>query len=195
MCKIDQLEAALTQREVRIAAPMGRAHAAVALMVTEGADGDLNVLLIERATNEDDFWSGQIGLPGGRMETSDNNSKHTAEREVREELGVDLSCARHLGRLSDLVPDGLNIIISPFVYAVPEDMNMAPDREEVADILWFPLEELKNPRRCSNVMFHSHGRVKKFPSLLIKDEKERHLWGITYRLLRNLNKIIPKVLM
>ena len=188
MNKIQQISTALTNHQSRIIEPGWRAHAAVALILEEQSDG-LSILFIKRSTNENDYWSGQIGFPGGRTESCDSTLRHTAERETREEIGLDLSTAHYLGRLSDISPGGLQIVISCFVYAVNQHPVLSPDDQEIADTFWVPVRELVNPARRSQVDFTFRNRQRRFPAVRT-DDNEPPLWGITYRLLRNFDKVI-----
>lgn len=181
----------LKHHPVRTIEPGSRAHAAVAMILQEQADG-LNILFIQRSADENDYWSGQIGFPGGRTESSDKSPRETAERETREEVGLDLDTATYLGRLSDIVPGGLKIVISCFVYAVDREPLLNLDKAEIARAFWLPVRELNNPARLTRVQFISRGRLRRFPALRVADGTEEPLWGITYRLLRNLDKIIRK---
>jgi len=189
MERIQQLNDMLDNHPVRIIEPGGRAHASVALIMEEQPSG-LNILFIERSTNENDYWSGQIGLPGGRSETTDKGPRHTAERETREELGLDLSAAQLLGRLSDIAPGGLQIVVSCFVYAVRQHPVLCPDKNEIAGTFWVSAREFNNPALRTHVDLIVRDRLRRFPALKIVDDIEQPLWGITYRLLRNLNKVI-----
>lgn len=150
----------------------------------------MSILFIKRSTNENDYWSGQIGFPGGRTESCDSTLRHTAERETREEIGLDLSTAQYLGRLSDISPGGLQIVISCFVYAVNQHPVLSPDDREIADAFWIPVRELDNPARLSHVEIVVRNRLRRFPAIRLSDNKEQSLWGLTYRLLRNLNKLV-----
>ena len=189
MKRIQQISTLLNSHPVRVIEPGDRAHAAVALILEETPNG-LNVLFIERSTNGKDHWSGHIAFPGGRSESYDSSSKETAERETCEELGLDLSTARYVGRLSDIATRSLKIIVSCHVYIVHQHPVLHPDTREVADAFWVPLCELNNPARRSQVEFEFRKRKRKFPALKILDGKETPLWGLTYRILRNLNKVI-----
>ncbi len=186
---IQHIGKALNSHPFRIIEPRDRAHAAVALILEETPNG-LNVLLIERSINANDVWSGQIAFPGGRVENHDSSPRHTAERETREELGVNISEARYLGRLSDMVPGGLRIVVSCFVYAVGHHPILHPDHHEVAGAFWLSLREINDPARRSQVEFKIRERLRKFPAMKILDGKEKPLWGLTYRVLRNLNRVI-----
>ena len=189
MDRIKQIRNVLNNHPVRIIEPGGRAHASVALILEEQPSG-LSILLIERSTDTNDYWSGQIGLPGGRSETSDKSPQHTAERETSEEIGLDLSTTQFLGRLDDIAPGGLKIVISCFVYAVNDRPVLRPDKSEIADAFWVPARELTNPARISSVEFIFRNRLRRFPALRVVDDKEQPLWGITYNLLRNFTKVV-----
>ena len=96
---IDGVAAALEEREPSILEPEGK-HAAVALMLRE-REG-LEVFVIKRADRVGDPWSGHMALPGGRKEPTDEDAYDTARRETIEEVGVDLSEGKLLGRLDDM---------------------------------------------------------------------------------------------
>jgi 8-oxo-dGTP pyrophosphatase MutT (NUDIX family) len=186
---MQQIQTALEKRPVRIIAPGTRPSAAVAIILT-GTPAGPAVLFIERARNDRDLWSGQIGFPGGRAEQGDSGPRETAERETLEELGLDLAVARCLGRIHDLAPGGLQIVVSCFVYAVDGPLAMQPDPDEVAGFFWFPLRELGNPARRTSVELSIRGRVRRFPAVQTGEVPGRPLWGITCRLLRNLGKAV-----
>ena len=64
------------------------ALAAVALIRVRGQDPDY--LLLRRASNPQDPWSGHFALPGGRKEPGDRDLLETCIRETWEECGVKL---------------------------------------------------------------------------------------------------------
>lgn len=152
----------------------------------------MSILFIKRSINENDYWSGQIGFPGGRTESFDSAPRHTAERETREEIGLDLATAQYLGRLNDISPGGLQIVISCFVYAVNQHPVLSLDDQEIAEAFWVSAQELANPARRSQVEFTFRNRQRRFPAVKA-DNNESPLWGITYRLLRDFNKTIRTI--
>lgn len=190
--QLRQITSTLVDHPAKAIEPAGRPRAAVAI-VLQKKPGGLHALLIERSANEHDYWSGQIALPGGRIEPSDPGPQHTAERETMEELGLDLSVARFLGRLDDIAPEGLNIVVSCFVYTMAHEPVLHPDPREVADAFWFPLAELDDPAGRSQVRFVFQGRRRRYPAVSIRGCKERQLWGITYCLLHQLKKAVGTV--
>ena len=60
------------------------------------------ILYIRRNYHPSDPWSAHLAFPGGRNEKGENE-RETAEREVLEEVGLDLSSPNFklLGRLND----------------------------------------------------------------------------------------------
>lgn len=189
MKAIQQIEEALSRHPCRVIEPGTRAHAAVAIILQEKADG-VNLLFIERSTNENDPWSGHIGFPGGRVEKSDGCPRVAAQREAMEELGIELGASRYLGRISDVAPPGLRLIVSGFVYAVEQTPHLNPDRQEVAGAFWLPLKEMANPLHRSYVRCRWHERLRRYPALELFEENEKPIWGITYRMFRNFRKAI-----
>src|SRR5260370_38141120 len=65
--------------------------AVVGILLYQESAVELNTLLIHRVESSNDPWSGQIGLPGGRVEKFDGATRKGLEREVREEVGLELS--------------------------------------------------------------------------------------------------------
>src|SRR5437016_14445008 len=67
-----------------------RVDAVVAILLYLDSADEINTLLIHRMERSNDPWSGQIGLPGGRVEKFDGSTQEALEREVREEVGFEL---------------------------------------------------------------------------------------------------------
>lgn len=160
-------------------------QAAVAVILREEPD-DLELLLIKRARNPRDPWSGHMALPGGRHDPDDASLMHTAVREAREETGVVLDLAeRALGTLSRVAPQGPvrpRIQISPYVFAVPEGTTATGDPLEVARVHWTPLALLRDPTVRDQVEIDLPGGMRRFPCFRVHGEV---VWGLTYRILRD----------
>jgi 8-oxo-dGTP pyrophosphatase MutT (NUDIX family) len=175
-----QLRGRLADIEVDEPPAEGRARAAVAVVLRDN-DG-LELLLIRRADDPRDYWSGQIALPGGRWEPADVNLAATAVRETLEEVGVDLSYGRVFGRLEVLRPSSHRlppIDITPFVAVAPPDSLPTPS-PEVADCFWVPLEELRRTGRSSSHRMELDGRHYEWPAYPLG---EHVIWGLTERIL------------
>lgn len=180
--RIRSLRAALADEQPRLADRVGVSSAAVAV-VLRPTPTDVDILLIERPTRDDDPWSGHMALPGGRQEEGEDD-RQTAIRETEEEVGIDLvSNGALLGRLDDVSParGGPQIAVAPFVFSVPADTVVVPNPLEVATALWIPLSHFLRPD-CMAEHLHvlpQGGRLR-FPAI----RYDQHvIWGLTYRIL------------
>src|SRR4051794_37638584 len=99
-----RLTAALAEFEPSLIEVNGRRQATVALLLRECDRRGLELLVIRRAENEYDPWSGHMALPGGGYEPGDSSVYGTARRETLEEIGIDLDEGQFLGRLDDVGP-------------------------------------------------------------------------------------------
>jgi 8-oxo-dGTP pyrophosphatase MutT (NUDIX family) len=183
--RIAALEAALASRPPFRAPPEAvAARAAVALLLRVRA-GEVELLLIRRAERPGDPWSGHMALPGGRAQAEDAGLADTAARETREEVAIDVrDGGRLLGELDELAPRsarGLpSIIVSPFVFHVPETAEAAPN-EEVQLAVWIAVRELLHPDAVTEYLHElAEGRTMAFPAF---DARGYVVWGMTHRIL------------
>lgn len=157
-----------------------RMAAAVALVLRERA-GDLDALFIRRAEHEDDPWSGDLAFPGGRIDPEDVDARAAAERETLEELSLDLSGARRLGRISDVLGHAESIRVSCFVYGIDGDPDLAPNYE-IREAFWSPLSHSTDPARQLMREFSYADVTTELPTVrLLEDPRAPLLWGITYK--------------
>lgn len=161
--------------------------AAVALILRSNGSG-LELLFIERARHPGDPWSGNIGLPGGRMDPRDADLRQTAERETMEEVGIDLAAADCLGRLSDVVGANLPVRVACFVYHLGRPVQPVLSHE-VHDAFWFELEQLWQPQRQVTAAVQFDGRTLEAPAIQLHPQRPV-LWGITYRLVSQFHQVL-----
>ncbi len=153
----------------------------VPLLVREGAP---HVLFTKRPSTLR-HHAGQYSFPGGSGDPEDVTPLHTALRETREELGIDVSGVRVLGAL-DEVPTLTEFRIQPFVGVIPQGLEYRPNPGEVELVLEVPLSHLLDPairrteRRSARgleyeVDFYTYGT--------------HVIWGATGRILRELLRL------
>jgi 8-oxo-dGTP pyrophosphatase MutT (NUDIX family) len=150
----------------------------VPLLVREGVP----LILFTRRPTTLRHHAGQYSFPGGSRDAEDPTPLHTALRETREELGLDVSGVRVLGAL-DEVPTLTEFRIQPFVGVLPADARYQPNPDEVDLVLEVPLAHFLDPaiRRTEK---HSLRGVEYEVDFYSYDS---HLiWGATGRILRNL---------
>ena len=172
-------------------------RAAVAVVLRTAAAG-CEVLLIRRAEHPDDPWSGHMAFPGGREDPGDRDALATALRETREEIGLDLALhGSLLGALDPLPavaagrPTGMRI--DPFAFELrgaadgPEP-ELTPN-EEVAEIVWAPLNLLASDQLATTIPYHHQGQQFDLPGW---DFEGRVVWGLTYHMLQALFTVLRR---
>ena len=192
---IEQLTRALRERPgvaLQVEEPTRRAAVALILRIGgAGARAELHVLLIKRATYVGDPWSGHIAFPGGRHEPSDATLEHTAIREAREEVAIDLSRhGRVLGRLDDVSPQTVvlpPLVITPYVAVVSADVCAQPG-PEVAEAFWVPIAALQDPQASREIVLELTGGPRRVSSF---QHGGYTIWGLTERILRNFFEHLP----
>jgi 8-oxo-dGTP pyrophosphatase MutT (NUDIX family) len=145
-------------------------------------EDDIYVLFIERAFDDRDPWSGNIGFPGGRRSPDDPTLRHAAERETWEEVGIDLGGASAVGRLADIVGANLPVRVSCFVYLLDHHPLLALNAE-VKEAFWVSLDTLRDTTRHVTSLVTFAGKELVVPSITILPPGRPVLWGITYRLI------------
>lgn len=187
------LAGALAARAVREPPDPSLPAAAVAVLLRPGDEG-LELLLIHRAERAGDPWSGHMALPGGRAQAEDAGPADTAARETREEVGIDVAAGgRLLGALEPVWPQSARaprIVVRPFVFAVPADAEAVPN-EEVAAVVWVPLEELRQPGSVTEHLFEVEGiEPMRFPAF---GTRGYVVWGLTHRILTTFLELYGQV--
>lgn len=85
--------------------------------------------------------AGEVSFPGGKPEDGDVDLCHTALREAREEIGLDVDQRNVIGQLDAVRTLNSKFLILPFV-AVLDDVSKLSPNVEVCRILRMPLEPL-----------------------------------------------------
>ena len=114
-------------------------YAAVALILRQSL-ADTELLIIKRAVNPLDHWSGNLALPGGRHQIEDTDLCATAIRETFEEVGIDLSSGGakllgHLEMMRTTNPRLPRITIVPFVAIAPYPYHISIAGREAPPLL------------------------------------------------------------
>ena len=184
---LELLARRLAEREPRRAEIDGNpARAAVAVLFRAPSAPEVELLLIRRAEREGDPWSGQMGLPGGRMAARDRSLLNTVLRETFEEIGLDISASGvMLGQLDELRPRTPvlpPIVVTPFVAVVPPESEAVPN-EEVAEALWVPASALTAPAALGEATVQTRAGELTVPAFRVGSHV---VWGMTERILSQL---------
>jgi 8-oxo-dGTP pyrophosphatase MutT (NUDIX family) len=168
------------------------ARASVAVVLHERADGQVELLLIQRATRDTDPWSGHMAFPGGRRDPGDADVIVTATRETMEEVGVDLTRdAGVIGRLDELRAIArhrpLDLVISPIVFALRAPVALQPSPREVESAIWVPLDHLASAAARTTYTRTLDDITSDFPALRFEHYT---IWGLTHRILDGFLEIV-----
>ena len=167
-----------------------RVDAVVAILLYQNSADELSILLVHRVERSNDPWSGQIGLPGGRVERFDASTQEALEREVREEVGLELvNEGEQLGLLSVGHPGRrTEMRVQPWVYGLHSqpEVTIGP---EVQSSFWVSLRKLPSLKTTSEIEIR--GTRMLVEAFLVDG---RIVWGFTYRVLNEL-LAVPGVLL
>lgn len=134
-----------------------------------------NFVLIERMGGGG-VHSGQIGLPGGKHESSDVTFANTALRETEEEIGINRNEIKLLGQLTDLFVPPSKFRVHPFVGFINFRPQFIPNEMEVKKIIEPDLETFLNDKiKFKKEFTTSYGKL---PASYFKYE-EYEIWGAT----------------
>lgn len=161
-----------------------RGYAAVAAVIRI-VEGKPQLLFIKRAEVANDPWSGHVAFPGGRRELQDHSLLDTAVRETREELSLDLTKGKVIGRLDDISPRTRTlpaIVVRPYVAVTTPDVNLVPSRE-VAATFWVPISLLRDPATQDEHRVSVNGVNSSFTAYRFG---QHYVWGLTERIVRQL---------
>ncbi|XP_060202545.1 nudix hydrolase 11-like isoform X2 [Lycium barbarum] len=116
-----------------------RARAAVLVCLFEDQQGHLRVILTKRASTLSTH-SGEVALPGGKVEEGDANDTETALREAEEEIGLDRSLVDIVTVLESFTTKGIIVIPVVGILWDRNAFNPLINTAEVAAIFDAPLE-------------------------------------------------------
>jgi 8-oxo-dGTP pyrophosphatase MutT (NUDIX family) len=135
--------------------------------------------------------SGQISLPGGRYEETDESLIYTALREAKEEIGIDPGQVQIIGQLTEMYIPPSNFMVTPIVGYQATKPHFTADPKEVAEIIEIGVDDLLDDRnKQMKKMKLSLGFSIKVPSFCINDHI---IWGATAMILNELKEIISEI--
>lgn len=138
----------------------------------------------------DGIHSGQVGLPGGKMEEGDATLVETALRETHEELGISSQHIRILGTLTQLYIPPSNFLVLPVVGYIQQKPDFHPDRTEVKKIIELDIGQLLNGQNRVIKEIEVSGQILTVPCYLINGEV---IWGATAMILAEFAELVAGI--
>ena len=134
--------------------------------------------------------SGQVSLPGGKLEVDDIDLSHTAIRETHEEIGINKNQIQLVGQLTDLYIPPSNHHVHPYVGFLDDIPNFTKDDYEVEELLETPLENLLDDSIISETKINiGNGLRIKTPYF---DLHNRVVWGATAMILNEFKELVTQ---
>lgn len=159
--------------------------AAVALIRIRGNDPDY--LLLRRAANPKDPWSGHFALPGGRRDPGDKDILATCIRETWEECGLRLETSHLVQPLPLAVAGGhmgLPMEVAPFLFEIPVKPDLRLDACEIAESYWLAQSYLLDPANRARAAMSAMHPNRDFPCIKVLGSAGA-IWGFTYGVLES----------
>lgn len=166
------------------------ARKSAVLILLYESDGTIFFPLIVRPEYEG-VHSGQVALPGGSFEETDETLQHTALRESQEEIGIFKNDVQILGQLSSLYIPPSNFIVQPYVGVLTYQPFFKADENEVAQILQIDLEKLLDETHVKEKTIKmSNGMEIHTPYFHFQNQT---VWGATAMILSELKSVLFEI--
>ncbi|RYM34670.1 CoA pyrophosphatase [Brumimicrobium glaciale] len=161
-------------------------ESAVALVIYE-KHNELKVILTERSPYRG-MHSGEVCLPGGKMEDFDEDLQQTAIRECIEEIGLKYEGFDLLGKLTPVFIPISNFSIQPYVFHYTEPPVFIKNSREVAEIFSFPIHQLFEKDIIKKTRIELTGRTA-LDDIPYFDINNKVVWGATALILHEFKHI------
>lgn len=175
----------LQQRERLVLARPEKTVSAVLVPLLE-VDGQPHLLYTRRAASLP-HHQGQISFPGGTLDATDPDLRHTALREAEEEIGLAPARVQILGALDDHETASTRFLITPFVGLVAPPYAWRPSPYEVDCVFTVGLDRLRDPRNRRTEVRELNGA---HVPIDLFDIDGHVIWGATHRITRNLLRLL-----
>ncbi|MBM3177894.1 MAG: CoA pyrophosphatase [Bacteroidetes bacterium] len=159
------------------------------LILLQGSKESLSFPLILR-TDYGGTHSGQVSLPGGKVEPSEEPPA-AAIRETMEEIGIPSDRIKMLGGLTPFHVIPSNFMVHPFVGWLPGPGEFNPDPREVKQILSMNLMDLMLDQALGVTEINASGYTLKAPHFIAEGQI---VWGATAMILSEFRQIVKEVI-
>ncbi|MBI4731840.1 MAG: CoA pyrophosphatase [Chloroflexi bacterium] len=146
-------------------------------------------LVFTRRTEAVEHHKGQVSFPGGACDVDESTPEATALREAEEEIGLNPTDVRLLGRLND-VATITRYRVAPVIGVMPWPYLLHPAPDEVARVFTIPLLWLADRRNRDELPFTPDGASRPFPVVRYHEYNGEILWGASARMMLNFLSVL-----
>lgn len=165
---------------------LGKIRRASVLIALYEEEDTIYFPLIERHVYEGNH-SGEIGLPGGKIENFDKSTSSAALRETEEELGILQNDVKIIKKLTSIYIPPSNFLVTPYVGFLPEKPHYLPDPIEVKNIINLSVNELITEKNHVEVYIEKKHIQATVPAFKFKNHI---VWGATACMLNELKYLV-----
>ena len=160
----------------------------VLILVYPSKDEIPKIVLLQRQLNLE-FHPGQICFPGGKYQKTDLTNLNTALRETNEEIGIPINKIKYVKELTKIYIPPSQFKVHPFLAYTNETPNFIIDKNEVKNVIEFPISLLFNEN------FKKKIRIKNYSNEIINCYKydDKIIWGATAIILYEFEFLIKKI--
>jgi 8-oxo-dGTP pyrophosphatase MutT (NUDIX family) len=182
--RLDERQASVPgESELRSTYPGANLGAVLVLLYPHRGEPHLVLTL---RTSSLRLHSGQISLPGGRIDPHDFSPAEAALRETREELGIGTDEVELWGALVPSFTHASNFVLIPFVGATSARPPFSPNSVEVAEVIEVPFRHLLDARNVEEERWWVRQQWRRIGFYRYREHK---IWGATARVLRQLTEL------
>lgn len=166
--------------------------AGVMALFYPNAENETSFMLILRKASHS-VHSGQMGLPGGRVELKDKDLGDTALRETYEEIGVrPSSILIPIKALSRIYIPPSNFWVYPFIGVAKSTLQFRRQKSEVEELVPVKLEDLLDDNNLVEVNRITENKEKiPIPAFSLNN---KIVWGATAMMLNEVKYLLHKIL-
>jgi len=141
-------------------------------------------VLLTKRTETLSSHKGQIALPGGKIDPSDNSAESAALREAHEEVGIEPELVTVLGRLGEY-KSGSGYRVTPVIGIIDPAFVLTINEFEVAEAFEVPLGFLMDASNHEVGSAHWNEKERFFYKMPYGEgQKAKPIWGLTAGIIR-----------
>jgi 8-oxo-dGTP pyrophosphatase MutT (NUDIX family) len=176
--------------EIRIQRKTKASAKKAAVLILLYPDEQLFFTVFIKRTKYLGIHSGQISLPGGKMEKNDTDISATALREAEEEIGIKRNDVEILGYLSQLLIPVSNMLVFPVIGFIPYRPNFIKQPGEVDELIETSIDMFLHPeaiqKKNEKILF----RKAVIPFYNIDGN---HIWGATAMIISEFAELLQRI--
>ena len=158
------------------------------LLLVYPKKGDYYIALTQRH-NYEGAHSGQISLPGGKLDQHDNNLLECSLRETLEEIGVPVNKTQVTRKMKSIYIPPSNFYVQPFLAILDVTPKFDLEKREVKELIEINIQDLDNKNvQTSDIQISESNNI----TVPIYNINDKVIWGATATILAEFHALLDK---